>query len=132
MSGAETYTVDPAVNLRRSLIVSAALALVSIAVLAPFGHPLGGMFACIGVGLGALNNRMLQASVVTYAATPGMRKSQFSRRVLARLGIVTALAFALGLLIRPDGLGLFAGLAVFQIVMLVGASLPVLRSLRQP
>jgi len=32
--------------------------------------------------------------------------------------------------VRPDGLGVFAGLAVFQIVMLIGAAVPVFRSLR--
>jgi hypothetical protein len=59
-----------------------------------------------------------------------MTKGQFSQRVLLRLAVVTALAFGFGLLIRPDGLGIFVGLAVFQVLMLVGASVPVFRSLR--
>ena len=37
---------------------------------------------------------------------------------------------ASALLVRPDGLGVFAGLAVFQVLMLVGAAVPVFRSLR--
>jgi len=128
---APTIYADPRLNLRRSLIVAGVLGLLSIAALVPLGHPLAGLFGCVGVALGALNNRMLQASVVNYASTPGMKKGQFSRRVLVRLGFITALAIGIGLLVRPDGLGVFAGLAVFQLVMLGGASIPVFRSLRQ-
>ena len=124
--------VDAAANLRRSVIVASCLGLSSVVVLAFFGHALMGMFACIGLALGALNSRMLQRSIVNYASRPTMTKGRFSQRVLARLGIITALAFGFGLLVRPDGLGIFVGLAVFQILMLVGASVPVFRSLRHP
>jgi hypothetical protein len=110
--------------------VASCLGLASIGVLAVFGHPLMGMFVCVGLGLGALNNRMLQQSMRHFASRPAMSKGQFSQRVLLRLGVVTALAFGFGLLFRPDGLGVFAGLAIFQVLMLVGASVPVLRSLR--
>ena len=130
MHDAQTVYADPAVNLRRSLVVAGVLALLSIAAFLPMGHPLAGMFACIGVCLGALNNRMLQSSVINYANNPSMKKAAFSRRVLVRLGFITALAIGIGLLVRPDGLGVFAGLAVFQLVMLGGASIPVFRSLR--
>jgi hypothetical protein len=122
--------VDAAANLRRSIIVASGLGLASVGVLALFGHPLMGMFACIGLALGAINSRMLQNSMRNYASRPTMSRGQFSQRALVRLGIITALAFAFGLLIQPDGLGIFAGLAVFQVLMLVGASVPVLRSLR--
>ncbi len=122
--------VDAAANLRRSMIAASGLGMASIVVLALFGHPLMGMFACIGLALGALNNRMLQRSMLNYASRPGMTKGQFSQRVFLRLAVVTALALGFGLLIRPDGLGIFVGLAVFQVLMLVGASVPVFRSLR--
>jgi hypothetical protein len=104
----------------------------SLVVLALFGHPFMGMFVCIGLSLGALNNKMLQQSMLNYAVTPTMTKGRFARRALVRLSIVTAIALVFGLIFRPDGLGLFAGLAVFQVLMLVGASVPVFRSLRHP
>jgi hypothetical protein len=44
--------------------------------------------------------------------------------------LITVMAFGCALLIRPDGLGVFVGLAVFQVLMLVGAAVPVFRSLR--
>jgi hypothetical protein len=125
------YTpVSAAANLRRSTIIGGVLGVVSIVALALVGHPLMGVFGCIGIALGALNNRMLQLSVVRHTADVGYGKKQFRRGVMGRLGVVTLLALAVGIFVRPDGLGVFVGLAVFQILMLVGAAVPVFRSLR--
>ncbi len=126
-----TLPVSAAGNLRRSVIVAAVLGGVSVVALSFAGRPLLGVFACLGLALGALNNRMLQVSVIRYATSGGaVTKKRFRHGVIGRLGAITLLAFGLALLIRPDGLGVFAGLAVFQILMLVGAAVPVFRSLR--
>jgi hypothetical protein len=125
-----TSPVDAVANLRRSTIVASVLGLLSIVVLAFYGHAFAGMFACIGLALGAFNNKMLQRSVLSYAENETIRRAQFSRKVFARLGLITALAFGCAFLLRPDGLGVFVGLAVFQVLMLVGAAVPVFRSLR--
>jgi hypothetical protein len=125
------YTpVSAAANLRRSAVLSGVLGAAAIVVLSFAGHPLMGVFGCLGLALGALNNRMLQKSVISYAADETMSKKRFRRGVMARLGAITLLAIAFGLIIQPDGLGVFAGLAVFQIIMLIGAAVPVFRSLR--
>jgi hypothetical protein len=125
------YTpVSAAANLRRSAVIGAALGVVAIVVTSLQGHPLMGVFGLVGIGLGAVNNRMLQKSVIAYATDPAMTKKRFRNGVFGRLGGITMLAVAIGLLLRPDGLGVFAGLAVFQILMLVGAAVPVFRSLR--
>jgi hypothetical protein len=68
--------------------------------------------------------------VVRFASSPELGKKQFRRGVMGRLGLITLLAIGVGLLVRPDGLGVFVGLAVFQILMLIGAAVPVFRSLR--
>lgn len=125
------YTpVSAAANLRRSAILGASLGVVAIVVTAMYGHPFMGVFGLVGVALGALNNRMLQTSVIRYASTPEIGKKQFRRGVVARLGLITLLALGVGILVRPDGLGVFIGLAMFQILMLIGAAVPVFRSLR--
>lgn len=126
----EAYTIDPAVNLRRSAIVGGVLAVGSIVALGFVGHPLAGVFAMIGLALGAFNNHLLQRSVVHYATDSAMNKARFRHGVFFRLLGITVLAIGVGLLVRPDGLGVFAGLAAFQILMLIGAALPVFRSLR--
>jgi hypothetical protein len=123
------YPVDPAANLRRSAVIGAVLGVLSIVGLAVIGHPLAGVFACLGLAIGAVNNLMLQRSVLQYASA-GVGKGRFRGGVVARLGGITILSVALALLVRPDGIGIFAGLAVFQVLMLVGAALPVLRSMR--
>lgn len=125
------YTpVSAAANLRRAAFIGAVLGVVAIVLTSLNGHPLMGVFGCVGIALGAVNNRMLQLSVIAYANDPTMNKKRFRNGVFARLGGITLLAVALGLLLRPDGLGVFAGLAVFQILMLVGAAVPVFRSIR--
>ena len=129
MQSTMTYPVDAAANLRRCVLVAAGLGVASIAALSAIGHPLAGVFACLGLALGAMNNRMLQRSVLQYA-TNSLPKGRFRGGVVARLGGITVLSAALALLIRPDGVAIFAGLAVFQVLMLVGAALPVFRSLR--
>ena len=131
MDSVATIPVDAAANLRRSVIVAAVFGALAILVLAMLGHPWAGVFVCIGMALGAVNNALLQRSVVRFTRSPQMGRSQFSGRVLVRLGLITLLAFAVALLVRPDGFGVFAGLAGFQVLMLLGASVPVFRSLRQ-
>jgi hypothetical protein len=125
------YTpVSAAANLRRSALLSAVIGVVGIVVCAVEGHVLMGVFGFLGLGLGAYNNKLLQKSVLRYAANETIGKKQFRRGVMARLGLITLLAVGLGFFVRPDGLGVFVGLAVFQILMLIGAAVPVFRSLR--
>jgi hypothetical protein len=126
-----TYgTADAAANLRRASILSAVLAVAAIAVAAALGHPWFGVFGALGLALGAANNRLLQRSVIRFGEAEAISRKQFTRGVAIRLLGLTLVAIAVALLIRPDGLGIFAGLAVFQIIMLIGAALPVFRSLR--
>jgi hypothetical protein len=125
------YTpVSAAANLRRSAVLAAGIGAVAIVVCSLEGHPLMGVFGFLGLGLGAYNNKLLQKSVIRYASTPEMGKKQFRRGVMARLSLITLIAIAVGFFVRPDGLGVFVGLAVFQILMLIGAAVPVFRSLR--
>jgi hypothetical protein len=124
------YTpVSAAANLRRSVIVATVLGAVAIVLTAVAGHPLMGMFGAIGLAMGAINNRMLQLSVIRHASG-SINKKMFRGRVAGRLGTCTLIAFGAALIIRPDGYGVFIGLAVFQVLMLVGAAVPVFRSLR--
>ncbi|MBV9593472.1 MAG: hypothetical protein JO147_06740 [Actinobacteria bacterium] len=131
MQPVATYPVDAAANLRRSVIVASGLGIASIVALSFIGHELMGVFFCVGLSLGAINNRMLQGAVARYGSDMTITKGRFTRRVFVRLAAITALAVVIALFDRPDGLGVFAGLAVFQVLMLVGASVPVFRSLRQ-
>jgi hypothetical protein len=122
--------VSAAANLRRAVVVSAVLGLAAIVLLSVAGHPLMGVFAVLGLALGVVNNRLLQRSVVAYAQGGTPDKKGFRRGVLVRLLSTTLIAIGCAVLVDPDGLAVFAGLAVFQAIMLVGAAVPVFRSLR--
>lgn len=119
------------VNLRRAAFIAAGLGAASFAVAAPMGYPLGAVFFCGGLGLGLLNTALVQRSATRFAAAGDPNKRRFAVAVLSRLTLITALAVSLALALRPDGLGVFAGLAAFQLLMIFLASIPLLKELRQ-
>jgi membrane protein YqaA with SNARE-associated domain len=125
------YTpVSAVANLRRSARIAAVLGVLAIVLCSLAGHPLLGVFGLIGLALGAGNNFLLQQAVRRFALDSAADKKKLRQGVMVRLGSITLLAIGVALLVRPDGFGVFAGLAVFQVLMLVGAAVPVFRSLR--
>jgi hypothetical protein len=44
--------------------------------------------------------------------------------------VITLLAVAVGIFLRPDGLGVFLGLATFQLIMMVSTVTPVMKERR--
>jgi peptidoglycan biosynthesis protein MviN/MurJ (putative lipid II flippase) len=129
----EPVVAIPAVakgNLRRSIIMAACVGVLALVASALLGHILMGAFACVGLALGAMNSRMVQNAVLSYGQSQAVnKKALFTRSILARLGVVTVIALGCAYFIRPDGYGVFAGLAFFQMLMLGGASVPVYRQL---
>jgi hypothetical protein len=120
-------------TLRRSIIMSSCVGVAAVLVTGLLGHVLMGLFACVGLALGALNTRLVQRSVVKYGTSDAPNKrARFTRSVLGRLALITVLALGIGILVRPDGLGVFAGLAFFQMMMLGGATVGVYRQLKNP
>ncbi|HEY9388682.1 MAG TPA: ATP synthase subunit I [Mycobacteriales bacterium] len=127
-----TVPTNAATNIRRSIIMAIVIGVAALVGTSLAGHPLAGVFGCAGLGLGALNVRLVQRSVVRFAeGTAPRRKQQFAVSVFGRLALITAVAVALGLLVRPDGLGIFGGLALFQLLMLGNASFPLFKEFRE-
>jgi hypothetical protein len=126
-------TVSPreVVKLRRVVPIAAGLGAASFVVAVPTGYPLAGAFFCGGLGLGLLNTALVQRSAARFAASADPDKRRFALSVLARLALITALAVGVALVVPPDGLAVFAGLAVCQLLMIFMASVPLLKELRQ-
>lgn len=120
-----------AVNLRRAALVAAGLGVASFVVLTPMGYPLAAAFFCGGLGLGLLNTALVQRSAARFAASGDPSKRRFAVAVLARLALITALAVGLALALQPEGLGVFAGLAALQLLMIFMASVPLIKELRR-
>ena len=59
------------------------------------------------------------------------KKGRFTRSVLGRLAMITLVALGCLLLVRPDGVGVLAGVAIFQMLMLGGASVTTFKQLKQ-
>jgi hypothetical protein len=120
-----------AVNLRRATVIAACLGATSFVVVAPMGYPLVAAFFCGGLGLGLLNTALVQRSAARFAASGDPSKRRFAVAVLARLALITVLAVGLALALQPEGLGVFAGLATLQLLMIFMASVPLIKELRR-
>lgn len=127
------YPVPP-VNrrtLRRTLLWAGVAAVAGAAVLVPMGHPLAALFGCVGLALGALNARLAQVSVARFSDSGTFSKARFAGTVLGRLGVITVIALGCAVLLRPAGLAVLAGIAVFQLLTIVSAMLPLVKEIRQ-
>ena len=114
------------------MIMALPVGAVALAILAPFGHPLAGVFVFVGLAFGALNSYLVQRSVARFAGSERAdRRRRFVGNVLFRLSLITLVSLVIVLFVRPDGLGVLAGLALFQLLMVGNASLPVIKELRK-
>jgi hypothetical protein len=124
--------VMTAVSMRRLAVIAAVLGVAMIAALIPFGFLGVALFGCIGIGLGLLNTALIRRTAGRYAASNDPhRKRRSAGNVLGRLAVITLLALGFAMLLRPDGLGVFLGLALFQFVMIFAVMVPLIKELRR-
>lgn len=117
-------------SLRRPMIVSALLGAVGLVVAAVLGHWEMGVLGCVGLGMGLVNSRLLQRDVLKVISQENPSRKAVGVLSARRLLMITALAVLLGIFIRPDGLGVFFGLALYQFVNIAHTTLPVLKERR--
>ena len=131
VTGTPAYTPPVTrATFRRSAVAAAVIAVVALVVLVPMGLGLYAVFGAVGLGLGVLNSWLVMRAVANFTATQPS-KAAFSRSVLGRLALITMLAFGCALLFRPEGLGVFAGLAVFQFLAVASSMLPLIKEIRR-
>lgn len=84
-----------------------------------------------GLALGWVNARLRWTTIVriTDAETPSKQKLALSSA--SRLIILTALSIVVAFFTRPNGVGIFFGLAVFQLILVLHTALPEVKGLRQ-
>lgn len=108
------------------LAVSAALTVVAALV----GYPLFGLFFAIGMALGLFNALMVRRAVDSITAQDHPLKKKMALNSASRLLAITVVALTIAFVFRPMGLGVLFGLALFQVVLVLSTSLPVLKTLR--
>lgn len=118
------------ISLRRPLLIALLIGAVGVLVAGLVGHVMMGVLGCVGMLLGLVNARMLQRSVVKVISSDNPTKKALAVSSAQRLMVVTVLALAFGFFLRPDGLGVFLGLAIFQFVMIMHVTLPVMKGFR--
>ncbi|MFC9894169.1 hypothetical protein ACFVMC_10790 [Nocardia sp. NPDC127579] len=77
------------------------------------------VFICAGLALGWGNARFTQLSVARIAGSATGGVGALAALALARLFVLTAVSVAFAFLVRPGGVGILLGLAVFQAMALL-------------
>jgi hypothetical protein len=137
MSSLEPVVNIPAhlkANFRRTMILGIAVGVIGLVALVVTGHPLLGLFGCLGILLGSVNALLIQKSAVTYGnsgtADIGQKKL-LTMSIAGRLLITTVVAVLIGIIFSPNGVAVFGGLLIFQVVMMGSTALPMMRGMRQ-
>ncbi|HEV2779783.1 MAG TPA: ATP synthase subunit I [Actinophytocola sp.] len=130
-AAAAKVPAEAVLNLRRPLIIASVVGAVGLLVCGLLGHIVMGILLIIGLGLGVFNTRLLQRSVVKVISSENPSRTAIGRSSVPRLLLITGLAVALGIFLKPDGFGVFLGLAVFQVIILGTTALPVMKERRQ-
>jgi len=85
---------------RRAAVAAAVAAVLVLAVLVPMGLAPFALFCLVGMVLGLANLAVAVRSVTRFAGSQPS-KARFSGSVLARLAVITVIAFGCALLFRP-------------------------------
>jgi ATP synthase I subunit len=125
--------VFPSVAFRPLRLLIVCVALTAVAVTASWftGHPFFGAFFGFGLGLGLLNALLVKRAVEAITAEDHPLKKKMALNSATRLLVITAIALTVAFVFRTSGgLGVVFGLAVFQALLVISTSIPVMKKIR--
>jgi hypothetical protein len=125
--------VFPSVAFRPVRLLIVCLILTALAVAAAWytGHSFLGVFFGIGLLLGLLNAMLVKRAVESITAQDHPLKKKMALNSMTRLLVITAIALAIAIVFKTHGgLGVLFGLAIFQALLVLSTSLPVLKKIR--
>jgi len=115
----EAFALPDLVRVSRHTVVSALIAgVVGMAAAVLLGAPLVALGLGIGIGMGILNFRLIVKSVAKVGARQGNHRRPLAASTVRRLAVITVVALGLCFLSFPLGVGVMAGLALFQFLLL--------------
>lgn len=117
--------------MRRAGYIATAFGVLALVVTGPVDRLLLGVFICIGLGLGWANAQLTWRSVTRVARSESPSRQMLALSTAGRLVVLTVLAVVVAFLTRPDGIGIFFGLALFQVVLVLHTVVPEWKGLRQ-
>ena len=114
---------------RRTVTGALVIGVAALVAAVSFGHPLVGVGAAIGLSLGVLNFRMVGSSVSRASRrSDGRTRRPLAVNTVGRMALITAVTIGL-LIVSPQlGFGILAGLAVFQVLLVVNVARSVLKA----
>ncbi len=125
--------VFPSVAFRPLRLLVVCVALTGVALLAAgfTGHILFGAFFGLGLGLGLINALLVRRAVESITAEEHPLKKKMAVNSATRLLAITAIALAVAFVFKSSGgIAVLFGLAVFQALLVMSTSIPVLRQIR--
>ena len=125
--------VFPSVAFRPMRLLIVCVALTGVALLASgfIGHIFFGAFFGVGLGLGVLNALMVRRAVESITAEEHPLKKKMAVNSMTRLLVITAVGLTIAIVFKKhDGLAVLFGLAIFQAVLVMSTSIPVMKKIR--
>ncbi|MFV8050413.1 ATP synthase subunit I [Mycobacterium sp. 48b] len=125
--------VFPSVAFRPLRLLIVCVALTALAILAAgfTGHILFGVFFGVGLGLGLVNALLVRRAVEAITAEDHPLKKKMAVNSATRLLVITAIALAIAFVFKTSGgIAVLFGLAIFQALLVMSTSIPVLRKIR--
>jgi hypothetical protein len=116
---------------KRLLIVASVLGLVGLIVCSLLGHYIAGLTLCVGIALGFVNTRLTLSAAARFSEAKDSSKRPIIFGSLQRLALITVIGLAISWWLRPDGIGVLGGLALFQVLLLGNTSSALRRELRR-
>lgn len=113
---------------RRTVLGALVFGVVALVACLLLGAFLVGLGLCVGLGLGLINFRMVQASVVKVSGRAQENKRRpLAMNTMGRLAIVSVIALGLLFVSFDLGLGVMVGLAAFQMLLLLNVTRSMLK-----
>ena len=125
--------VFPSVAFRpvRLLVLCVALTALAVAAAGFLGHIFYGVFFGIGLGLGLLNALLVRRAVESITMEDHPLKKKMAVNSATRLLVITAVGLAIAIFFKGHGgIAVLFGLAIFQALLVMSTSIPVLRKIR--
>ncbi len=125
--------VFPSVAFRPVRLFVICVALTAVAVLAAgyTGHIFFGVFFGVGLMLGLLNALLVRRAVESITAEDHPLKKKMALNSMTRLLVITAIGLTIAFVFKThDGVAVLFGLAIFQALLVLSTSLPVLKKIR--
>jgi dipeptide/tripeptide permease len=125
--------VFPSVAFRPLRLFATCVVLTGIAVLAAgyTGHVYFGVFFGIGLILGLLNALLVRRAVESITADDHPLKKKMAVNSMTRLLVITAIGLTIAFVFKTHGgVAVLFGLAIFQALLVLSTSLPVLKKIR--